>query len=104
MADAWRDRHGTAYTEADIDVMYEDSVPREIRCIGDYADLLPGTLEAQKNCRDRILKIGTTTGYSSDMAKGLIPLAEKQGYRPDSNVTASNVPMRRPAHTAWLTV
>lgn len=102
VAEAWQTTHGAPCSESDIDALYQDFIPRQINCIGDYADLIPGTLEAQTDLRQRKMLIGTTTGYSADMANTLIPLAKKQGYAPDSNVTASDVPAGRPA--PWMAV
>lgn len=48
------------------------------------------------------LKIGTTTGYDTQTLDELIKLAATQGYVPDCNVAADEVPRSRPhAHMVW---
>ena len=67
-----------------------------------YADLIPGTLEAVADFRGRGLKIGSTTGYTSEMVKILLAEAKKRGYEPDSTVCAAEVPAGRPE--PWMCV
>jgi phosphonoacetaldehyde hydrolase len=46
--------------------------------------------------RKRGYKIGSTTGYTTEMMEINLKDAAKQGYRPDSTVCASDVPAGRP--------
>ena len=46
--------------------------------------------------RKRNIKIGSTTGYTSQMMDILKVSAEEQGYKPDCIVTADQVPQARP--------
>lgn len=93
---AWQTAHGRAPTDADIDAMYAEFIPLQIECLPDYADLIPGTLEAVEEFRKRGLKIGTTTGYSRAMMDVLAPEAAKRGFIPDAIVCADEVPAGRP--------
>ena len=92
----WREKHGFAPTEADVDRMFEEFVPLQLRCLSDYSQLIPGTLEAVKAIRQRGCKIGSTTGYTTEMMKINLRDAKRQGYEPDSTVCASDVPAGRP--------
>jgi phosphonoacetaldehyde hydrolase len=76
--------------------MFEDFVPLQLECLADYADLIPGTLEAVSDFRKRGLKIGSTTGYTTEMMRVLLAEAKKRGYEPDSSVCAAQVPEGRP--------
>jgi len=93
----WTAKHGKAPTEADVDAMYKDFIPLQLKVLSDYSALIPGTLEAVKAIRKRGCKIGTTTGYSSDMTAINLRDAVKAGFKPDSTVTASDVPVGRPS-------
>jgi phosphonoacetaldehyde hydrolase len=96
VAARWRAKYGRDATEADVDAMFEDFVPLQMACLADYADLIPGALEAVAAFRKRGLKIGSTTGYLPDMMKLLLAEAKKRGYEPDSTVCAGDVPFGRP--------
>ena len=76
--------------------MFVDFVPLQCDCLADYAELIPGTLETIDEIRKRGMKIGSTTGYTSEMMEILLKEAEKRGYAPDSTVCASEVPAGRP--------
>ena len=100
VAALWREVHDRPCTQADIDAMYADFIPLQLACLRDYADLIPGTIETAADLRRRGMKIGSTTGYSSEMMDILVPEAKGRGYAPDSTVSASDVPAGRPA--PWM--
>ena len=74
----------------------KEFVPLQLQCLSDYSQLIPGALEIVKTLRERGYKIGSTTGYNSEMMKINLADAKKQGYEPDSTVCASDVPHGRP--------
>jgi len=92
----WIEKRGKAPGEADIDGMFEEFVPLQLKCLSDYSALIPGTLEAISALRERGYKIGSTTGYTTEMMKINLKDAATQGYKPDSTVCASEVPAGRP--------
>jgi phosphonoacetaldehyde hydrolase len=92
----WQDVHGGPPDEDDVEQMFRDFVPLQLDCLANYADLIPGTLEAVAEFRRRGLKIGSTTGYTTEMMEVLQEEARKRGYVPDSSVCASQVPAGRP--------
>jgi phosphonoacetaldehyde hydrolase len=96
VAERWRAKHGRDVTEADVDTMFAEFVPRQMACLADYADLIPGTLEAVAAFRARGLKIGSTSGYLVEMNDLLLREAKKRGYEPDTSVCAGHVPFGRP--------
>lgn len=100
VAARWQAKHGRAVTDDDIDSMYQEFARLQLACIADYADLIPGTLDAVADFRRRGLKIGTTTGYTREMMDVLVPEAEARGFHPDSIVCVSDVPAGRPA--PWM--
>jgi phosphonoacetaldehyde hydrolase len=96
VAKRWREIHGKPCTEEDIEAMYQDFLPRQLECLTKYCDLIPGTLETIAAIRERGLKVGSTTGYTSEIMQVLAPEAKRRGYEPDSTICASDVPAGRP--------
>ena len=96
IAASWQEVHGRRPSEEDVEAMFQDFVPLQLECLADYADLIPGTVEAVKRFRERDLKIGSSTGYTGEMMELLLEEARKRGYQPDASVCASDVPAGRP--------
>ena len=96
VASLWAAEHGRAPNDADVEAMYQDLIPLQLDCLPQYADLVPGALEASKAFRARGLKIGTTTGYNREMLNVLLDAARTQGFEPDCAVSADEVPAGRP--------
>ena len=92
----WQEKHGRLPNDDDVEAMFADFVPLQLKCLSDYSKLIPGTLDIVKALRKRGYKIGSTTGYMSEMMKINLRDAAKQGYVPDSTVCASEVPAGRP--------
>ena len=100
VAAAWREKHGGGPGETDIDALYADFIPLQLKVIRGYAGIIPGTLEAVAEFRRRGLKIGTTTGYNAEIAAAVAEEARKAGFEPHCVVSASDVPAGRPA--PWM--
>lgn len=96
VASAWREAHGTSPDKAVVDLLYQEFVPLQIAAIRDSARLIPRCREVVAALRARGIRIGANTGYSREMVDGLTRAAAEQGYRPDSNVCATEVPRGRP--------
>lgn len=92
----WQEKHGKAPSEADVDAMFKEFVPLQVKVLSDYSELIPGALDAVKAMRKRGYKIGSTTGYTTEMMAVNLRDGAKQGYKPDSTVCASDVPAGRP--------
>jgi phosphonoacetaldehyde hydrolase len=92
----WQEAHGRLPDDDDVDAMFEDFVPLQLECLSTYSELIPGTLEAVAALRQRGIKIGSTTGYTTEMTAINLRDAERQGYQPDSTVSASEMPAGRP--------
>ncbi|WP_445115908.1 phosphonoacetaldehyde hydrolase [Acinetobacter sp. WZC-1] len=96
VAEVWKAKHGSAVTEADIDRLYQDFIPYQLKTIPLCSKLIPGALETFKNIRDRGAKIGSNTGYAAMMIGELIKDAADQGYQPDCIITATDARYGRP--------
>lgn len=92
----WQEQHGRAPTDDDVGAMFADFVPLQLKCLSTYSKLIPGTLEVVRELRARHFKIGSTTGYLTEMMAINRADGSKQGYEPDSTVCASDVPAGRP--------
>jgi phosphonoacetaldehyde hydrolase len=92
----WQGTHGRLPNDDDVEAMFRDFVPLQLKCLSDYSELIPGTLDIVKAMRKRGYRIGSTTGYMTEMMKINLRDAAKQGYVPDSTVCASEVPAGRP--------
>lgn len=100
VAAQWKARHGSAFTEADVEAMYQDLLPLTLTAAREHAGLIPSVAALCAELRQRGLRIGSTTGYNAEMMAELVPLAASQGYSPDAVVTVSDVPAGRPA--PWM--
>lgn len=97
VAARWRQVHAKDCTEPDVADMFEKDFKRlQLDCIADYSRLIPGTLECMADVKRRGIKIGSTTGYFTEAMEINHREAEEQGYCPDSNFCASDVPAGRP--------
>ena len=96
----WRAANGCAISERDIDRMYEEFLPLQTECLPRYAELVPGTVDVVERCRQRGIKIGSSTGYARVLMDVLAPEAARRGFVPDAIVTADEVPEGRPA--PWM--
>ena len=92
----WQDTHGRLPNEDDIDAMYEDFVPLQLECLSTYSELIPGVLDIVAQLRAKNIKIGSTTGYTTEMTAINAADGKRQGYEPDSTVSASEMPAGRP--------
>lgn len=97
VAAAWQKAHGRPCTEKDVQEMYEkEFIHLQVECIADYSKLIPGTIETVNALRNRGIKIGSTSGYFTEAMEINRREAKKQGYEPDANSCASDVPAGRP--------
>ena len=96
----WQQVFGREPNEEDVEAMYGQFVPLQVACLRDYADLIPGCAETIEEIRGRGMKIGSTTGYTTEMMAVLTEEAKRQGFEPDAVVCATDVSEGRPA--PWM--
>lgn len=96
----WQAVHGRPCTEADIEALYQATIPLHEQAALTYAAPIPGALAAVEACRARQLKIGSSTGYSRSIMERLAPAAAAYGYQPDTWLCPDDVPAGRPA--PWM--
>lgn len=100
----WFEQFGRFPNEGDVDNMYEDFVPLQLSCLAQYADMIEGAPETIRFLQDDMkLKIGSSTGFTTEMVEILKDIASKNGYVPDAIVAADEVPNSRPyPYMVWL--
>lgn len=95
---AWRDQYaGQAMSAADIDAMYAEFLPLQKQTLGHHSQLIDGAVEIVHWCRQRGLKIGSTTGYTRELLDVVAQAAAQQGYQPDCALGVEDAPQGRPA-------
>ncbi|HEX3405021.1 MAG TPA: phosphonoacetaldehyde hydrolase [Acetobacteraceae bacterium] len=97
VAAAWQAKHGRAFSEADVDAIFQVFEPMNIAAVRDHADIIPGAIDAIATLRRRGMKIAGTTGYTRPIMDELAPLAAAAGYAPELTVCAGDLPAGRPS-------
>ena len=100
VAAAWLAASGSAAGEADALRLYDRLGPIQEAAIADHGELIDGVVEVMAACRERGLRIGSTTGYPRASAEIAAREARRQGYVPDAMVCSDDVPAGRPA--PWM--
>lgn len=97
IAAAWMDTHGRAPGEADAETLFAGIGPMMREAARGCASLIPGAAEITAQLRAAGVRIGSCTGYTREMMADILPLAEAQGYRPDTLVCAGDTAEGRPS-------
>ena len=87
---------GRDWTENDVEDFYQAFEANLFDVVAEYSAPISGTVEAVRALRDMGIKIGSTTGYTSQMMERVLPAAEKGGYVPDCVVTPDIAGAARP--------
>ena len=97
VAAQWEAKQGRAFTDADIDHLYEVFTPMNAAVVPDFADFIPGALDTVAAVRARGLKVGSTTGYNRPIMEVVTAIAAQGGYVPDNLVCAGDLAAGRPS-------
>lgn len=92
----FRNVYGREYGEEDVLKCYAEFERRLFATLSDYTDPIEGVIETLDIIRKSGVKIGSTTGYTSEMMKVVVPAAESKGYHVDNCVTSDGLPGGRP--------
>ncbi len=96
----WIGVHGKAWTERDLDDLYEEFIPMTLEALPRYSRVIPGIVEAVGKLRAQGVKIGVSTGYNNEMLRIVLEKAAEGGFVPDAAICAADVPKGRPA--PWM--
>ncbi len=89
--DRWKSVKGQYPDQADVNSMFEDFVPAQIKCLPNYSALLPGIADVTQAMQKSGIKLGVTTGFTRVMVDVLLNDARKQGFHPDATVAGDDV-------------
>ena len=73
------------------DAVYNDFEALLMGVLENHADPLPHVVETVEVLRDMGMRIGSTTGYTTEMMEVVVPIARAQGYSPDYLVCPDEV-------------
>lgn len=96
IAEAWRKRYRQTSGECDVENLFAEFIPQQLKCLAECSPVIAGVSEAVQRLRNRGLKIGSTTGYTRPMLDILLPHAASQGYAPDCALCPDDVGAGRP--------
>ncbi|CAL4868045.1 Phosphonoacetaldehyde hydrolase [Asticcacaulis sp. MM231] len=97
MRTAWRELKGAEAAPADIDHLFEAIGPLMEQAATECAVIIPGAVDLVTLLRSKGVRIGSGTGYSREMMRGILPNAAAQGYAPDLVVCAGETAEGRPS-------
>lgn len=88
----WFDAKGRYPNQNDVNEMYKNFIPAQLKCLPNYTDLIPGAAESIKILRKEYgIKVGSTTGFIRSMVDILVEGAKKQGLEFDATVAGDEV-------------
>lgn len=87
----WQEVHGQVFTEEDVNRLYEQFEHQLMISLAEYTTPIQGVLETVEWLRANNIKIGSTTGYTKEMMRVVVPEAKKKGYAPDYLVTPTDL-------------
>lgn len=93
----WKKIYGRAWDEEDVEKLYRQFEQTLHEVVASYSAPIPGVVETVAELRRMGLKIGSTTGYNSEMMKQVLPRAEADGYKADCVVTPDVTGIGRPS-------
>jgi len=93
----WTKKHGSPPTLDDAERIYSNSLSATLKVLPANSNVIKGVAQTISRLRQEFgVKIGSSTGYTSEIMAELKPLAAAQGYSPDSYVTSDMVSTGRP--------
>lgn len=92
----WIKLHNTQWTEQDVENLYQKFEAMLHDIVAEYSSPIPGVVETVAKLRKQGLKIGSTTGYTSQMMKQVLPRAAEMGYEADCLITPDMTGAGRP--------
>jgi len=92
----WNDEYGENYTKKDIEDLYNKFETKIFEVLKDFTTPIDGVVEIIKYLKSKNIKIGSTTGYTSEMMRVVTREAKTKGYQPDNWVSSDIVKKGRP--------
>lgn len=92
----WIETQKRPWTEEDVDNLYHKFEETLYQVVAEYSEPIPRVVETVTQLKEQGLKIGSTTGYTSQMMEQVIPKAKAMGYEADCVVTPDVTKASRP--------
>lgn len=92
----WQKTKQRSWTEEDVEALYQRFEQILSENVASRSKPLDGVAETVKVLRARGIQIGSTTGYTADIMKRVLPVAAAGGYQPDFVVTPDVTGCGRP--------
>eukprot|EP00057_Strongylocentrotus_purpuratus_P025107 XP_011679581.1 PREDICTED: uncharacterized protein LOC100888035 [Strongylocentrotus purpuratus] len=97
IAAAWKTKNGRAPTKDDVDRMYSNFLSEQIKALESHADIITGIPDTIRKLREEYgIRIGTSTGFTSEIMDHLAPKAARLGFEPEFVATSDLVKEARP--------
>lgn len=87
----WQNAHSKPPCESDVEVIYKLAEECMLQAVASYATPIEGAVQTLDKFRQLGLKIGSSTGYTSQMMAVVTKEAARHGYVVDSVLTADAV-------------
>jgi len=98
VAERWIQKKGKKPTDDDAERIYSKSLTATLDVLPNNSHMIRGATTTINTLREKYgIKIGSSTGYTSEIMAKLKPQAAKAGYAPDCYVTSDLVPNARPS-------
>ena len=92
----FKERYNRDWTEEDVKAIYKEFEKHLFASLKEYTTPIPGVVEVIGKLKEKGIKIGSTTGYTSTMMDVVLPGAAAKGYTTNNCVTSDNLPAGRP--------
>lgn len=92
----WEENYKRAWTQADVDEMFEQFNDELLSVLSNYCTPIDGVLEAIEELKEKGIRIGSTTGYTREMMDIVEKGAKELGYEPEYTVTSEMTGYGRP--------
>lgn len=92
----WKEAYGRAWSEEDVERLYQTFEATLYQVVAEYSKPIEGVVDTVAKLQESGLKIGSTTGYTSQMMEQVIPGATAAGYQPECVITPDVTGASRP--------
>lgn len=96
VTEQFRRLNGRDWNEDDVTRLYQNFEKHLFASLAEYTTPIPHVVETISLLKERGIKIGSTTGYTSRMMETVLAGAAAQGYTTDNCVTSDHLPAGRP--------
>lgn len=97
VTEQWKRKYNRIWDENDVENLYEKFEGVLAELVAEKCIPIEGVVDSVERLRGMNIKIGSTTGYTSEMMKNVIPVAEQAGYSPECTITPDIAGPGRPA-------